>query len=75
LNLRLRQSCIATLLLATSLALFPAVAEAQYLDPGAGSIIVQAVIAVFVGVAAAVKLYWRRLRGFLGRRPKGESGS
>ena len=53
--------------------LTPATAHAQYLDPGAGSIIVQAVIAVMVGVAAAVKIYWGKISGFLGRRPKSKS--
>jgi hypothetical protein len=47
-------------------------AHAQYLDPGAGSIIVQAVIAVAIGAATAAKLYWRRISTFLSsRRNKG----
>lgn len=46
---------------AIALAVSPCPAQAQYLDPGAASILVQAVIAVTVGVAAAVKLYWRRI--------------
>ena len=42
------------------------------LDPGAGSIIVQAVIAVTIGAATAAKLYWRRISAFLAsRRNKG----
>lgn len=40
----------------------------QYLDPGAGSIIVQAVIAVAVGVIATVKLYWGKISSFVTRR-------
>ena len=55
-------------------ALWPVSAQAQYLDPGAGSVLVQAVIAVFVGVAAVVKLYWGRLSNFLPRRAKKDSG-
>ena len=47
--------------------LTPVAAEAQYLDPGAGSIIVQAVIAVAVGVSATVKLYWHRISPFFNR--------
>jgi hypothetical protein len=43
-------------------------AEAQYLDPGAGSLIVQAVIAVTIGAAAAIRLYWRRITGFFSQR-------
>ena len=52
---------------------WPATAQAQYLDPGAGSIIVQVVIAAFIGVAAAVKLYWGKLSGLLVRRHKRSS--
>lgn len=48
-------------------ALFPVAAHAQYLDPGAGSILIQAVIAVAVGAAAAVKIYWRRISSFASR--------
>jgi hypothetical protein len=43
---------------------------AQYLDPGAGSVILQAVIAVVVGGLAAVKLFWGRISTFLGRAKK-----
>jgi hypothetical protein len=53
--------------------LTPATAQAQYLDPGAGSIIVQAVIAVMVGATAAVKIYWGKISGFLNRRAKSKS--
>ena len=33
-----------------------------YLDPGTGSLIVQAAIATVVGIATAMKLYWSRIR-------------
>jgi len=52
------------------LTLGPTPVQAQYVDPGAGSIIVQVVIAVAVGVAATLKLYWSRLSTLLGRRTK-----
>jgi hypothetical protein len=39
-----------------------------YLDAGSGSLIVQAVIAGFAGVAVAVKLGWQRLTGRFRRR-------
>lgn len=55
-----------------TIAITPVVAEAQYLDPGAGSIIVQAVIAVVVGVAATIRLYWHRITPFLQRRKKSD---
>ena len=48
--------------------LVPIPAAAQYLDPGAASIIVQAVVAGVVAVAAGVKLYWTKLSGQISRR-------
>jgi len=50
------------------------VAVPQYLDPGAGSIILQAVLAVAVGIAAGLKLYWRRLSAFFSNRSKRNGG-
>ncbi|MEO8138315.1 MAG: hypothetical protein ABI742_01655 [Gemmatimonadota bacterium] len=55
---------------ALAMVLWPSTALAQYLDPGAGSIIVQVVIAVLVGVGATVKVYWRTISAFLSRRSK-----
>ncbi len=52
------------------LVLTPGTAQAQYLDPGAGSIILQAVLAIVVGVAAGVKVYWGKISAFLSRRSK-----
>ena len=40
-----------------------------YLDAGSGSLIVQAVIAGFAGVAVAVKMSWQRLVGKFRRQP------
>ncbi|WP_221031499.1 hypothetical protein [Actomonas aquatica] len=34
-----------------------------YLDPGTGSIILQAVIAGFMGALFVVKLFWAKLKG------------
>jgi hypothetical protein len=53
--------------------LTPTPAQAQYLDPGAGSIIVQAVIAGVIGLAAVLKLYWGKISGLLMRRSKSKS--
>ena len=36
-----------------------------YLDPGTGSVILQALIAFFAGVAAFISLYWRKLKSFI----------
>ena len=37
-----------------------------YIDPGAGSFVVQAVIAMFAGVAVVGRLYWGKIKKFLG---------
>ncbi len=37
-----------------------------YLDPGTGSIILQAIIASVAGSLFVVKAYWYKLRSFLG---------
>ena len=42
-----------------------AVPADAYLDPGAGSIIFQAIIAVVLGVVATSKLWWARLKAFI----------
>lgn len=39
-----------------------------YIDPGTGSIILQALVATAVGAAIAVKLFWHRLLKFFGLR-------
>ena len=36
-----------------------------YLDPGTGSYILQMLIAAFLGVFFAVKIYWRQTKTFL----------
>lgn len=51
-----------------ALLLGPSTAQAQYLDPGAGSVLVQVLIAVVVGASAVVKIYWGRISGFFSRR-------
>jgi hypothetical protein len=45
-----------------------------YIDPGTGSIILQAIVASVVGAAIAVKLFWHRILKFLGLR-KGDPGA
>lgn len=37
-----------------------------YLDPGTGSIIVQAIIGAVVGAGVVVKVYWRKIRSLFG---------
>lgn len=38
-----------------------------YLDPGTGSFIVQALIAVLAGIAVTARIYWHKIKGFFGR--------
>ncbi len=42
---------------------FPLKAHA-YIDPGTGSMLLQAVLAAVVGIAMAVKLFWRKIKFF-----------
>jgi hypothetical protein len=44
----------------------PGVAHA-YIDPSAGSLLLQLLLGGIAGVLVAVRLYWRRLMGLLGR--------
>ncbi len=49
--------------------LLPNIANA-YLDPGTGSVIIQALIAAVLGAAFTLKMYWRRFKDFLTGRNK-----
>ncbi|MCX6251670.1 MAG: hypothetical protein NTX61_13070 [Bacteroidetes bacterium] len=44
-----------------------------YIDPGTGSILLQALVATVVGAAVAVKLFWHRILKFLGIRKSANS--
>ena len=44
-----------------------------YIDPGTGSIILQAVVATVAGAAIAVKLFWHRIARFFGHKHDIES--
>ena len=44
-----------------------AAVELAYLDPGAGSLLIQVLIAAFASAAVALRLYWHRIKRFLGR--------
>ncbi|MFW5706276.1 MAG: hypothetical protein ACOC12_00015 [Bacteroidota bacterium] len=37
-----------------------------YIDPGTGSIILQAVIGAIAGIAIAARIYWQRILRFFG---------
>lgn len=36
-----------------------------YLDPGTGSVIFQAIIALFAGIATAISIYWKKFKDFI----------
>lgn len=38
-----------------------------YLDPGTGSLILQALVAALAGAVVAISAYWRKIRSFLVR--------
>jgi hypothetical protein len=59
---------LATALAVAFLAL-PADAFA-YIDPAAGSIILQVLIGGVTGILVITKLYFRKLKTFFGRRPR-----
>jgi hypothetical protein len=63
--------CIGTSLLAAG-RIFAAPVEPDttvvlaYIDPGTGSVLVQALIAAIAGIAVTTRLYWERIKVFLG---------
>jgi hypothetical protein len=52
------------LLLAAACLLFP-VYSYGYIDPGTGSYVFQIIVAAFVAVSFAVKVYWHKIKGFV----------
>lgn len=58
-------------LLTALLLLVPAPPAEAYLDPGTGSIVLQAVIAAIAAAAVALRLYWTRLKALFGRKQAG----
>jgi hypothetical protein len=55
-----------TLLAAAAALCFPRYVYA-YIDPGTGSYVIQIIIAAVVAVSFMVKLYWLKIKGFVGR--------
>ena len=49
------------LLLALAFVLWPPTVYA-YLDPGTGSLVVQAMVAAFFAFSLAIKVYWRKIK-------------
>lgn len=44
-----------------------------YIDPGAGSFVLQAIVASVAGVAVAVRMHWKKLKRFFGAPAEGAS--
>ena len=64
---------IRKILLINFISLLLAVSSAHaYLDPGSGSIILQALIAGLAAGAVFIKIYWHKLLVLLGIRKKGK---
>jgi len=47
----------------------------MYLDPGSGSLLLQMLLALFLGIGFAVKVYWKKIRALFQRKSKNDSGS
>jgi hypothetical protein len=58
------------LLLAALLLGFPNRAEALYIDPATGSIVLQVMVGGLLAVAATTRLYWNRIRSLFRRERK-----
>jgi hypothetical protein len=43
-----------------------------YLDPGSGSLLIQILIAVLLGLGVALRASWGRIRTLFGAKPKSE---
>ena len=41
-----------------------------YLDPGSGSILIQILIAILLGLGIAIRASWSRIKGWFGIKPK-----
>ncbi len=41
-----------------------------YLDPGSGSIVIQAIIGTLVGVGITLKVYWEKIKYMISSRQK-----
>jgi hypothetical protein len=54
-------------LLLAALCLFFPVYSYAYIDPGTGSYVFQIIIAAFVALSFAVKVYWIKIKKIIGR--------
>jgi hypothetical protein len=40
----------------------------MYIDPGTGSVLLQAVLAAALGVGVFVKVFWKKIKGVFGKK-------
>lgn len=45
----------------------------MYLDPGSGSVILQALIAAFLGIGVLTKIYWKKITALFTRKNSTEN--
>lgn len=46
--------------------------DPAYLDPGSGSMLLQLILAGLIGAGIAIRVFWRRILGIFGIKPKAE---
>ena len=49
--------------------------QLAYIDPGTGSFLVQALVAAIAGIAVTTRMYWQKIRTFLGLEAEGDDTS
>jgi hypothetical protein len=54
-----------------AIALFTPRTAYAYLDPGTGSIVLQAIAGGVAGVLFLLRIYWKKIRSFFGKPPPG----
>jgi hypothetical protein len=46
----------------------------MYLDPGAGSIILQVLLAGVLGIGIVARIFWKRIKSLFGKKDEAETG-
>ena len=60
----LLNSIASIILMSTTIVLLSSKNAFAYIDPGTGTLIVQALIGAVVGSAVAIKIFWKRIKHF-----------
>jgi hypothetical protein len=70
-KLRAMKTCLACSgLILILILMFPTPAEARYLDPTTGSMVLQIVVGGILAGMATIKLSWKRIKSFFQRTAK-----